>query len=71
MSNQYYFLGTCATFIQAASKIFCRVNGTLILRVLINFVISTIAKNAKFKTHQIKYQQEHTYSGIQSHLLRD
>ena len=27
MSNQYYFFGTRTTFIQAAPKIFCRVNG--------------------------------------------
>ena len=29
MSNQYYFFGTRTTFIQAAPKIFRRVNGTL------------------------------------------
>ena len=29
MSNQYYFFGTRTTFIQAAPKIFCRVNGVL------------------------------------------
>ena len=29
MSNQYYFLGTRTTFIRAAPKIFCRVNGAL------------------------------------------
>ena len=27
MSNQYYFFGTRTTFILAAPKIFCRVNG--------------------------------------------
>ena len=30
MSNQYYCFGTRTTFIQAAPKIFCRVNGALI-----------------------------------------
>ena len=29
MSNQYYFFGTRTTFIQAAPKIFFRVNGAL------------------------------------------
>ena len=29
MSNQYYFFGTRTTFIQAAPKIFRRVNGAL------------------------------------------
>ena len=29
MSNQYYFFGARTTFIQAAPKIFCRVNGAL------------------------------------------
>ena len=33
MSNQYYFFGTRTTFIQAAPKIFCRVNGALVLSV--------------------------------------
>ena len=30
MSNQFYFLGTRTSFIRAAPKIFCRVNGALI-----------------------------------------
>ena len=29
MSNQYYFLGTRTTFIQAVPKVSCRVNGAL------------------------------------------
>ena len=29
MSNQYYFFGSRTTFIYAAPKIFCRVNGPL------------------------------------------
>ena len=40
MSNQYYFFGTRATFIQATPKIFCRVNGAYIMTISLMFIIA-------------------------------
>ena len=46
MSNQYYFFGTRTTFIQAAPKIFRRVNGAL--NFTLNDLCGTLDKNTNF-----------------------
>ena len=53
MTNKYYFFwGTCTTFIRALPKIFCSVNGALVLQNQICWKMSPVMPECIVKHNQ-------------------